>query len=460
MKTINTLLTVAVMLAMLAPLILAAAKFGGQIKPGRTALASMRRAFGFRGGVIAVNTTEKEKVRMLFAPALEIAMNAETLPEWIQLAPYGEHPTRDKKRVQVFNAESAAQVVTWFDFWPRKITRVMGVNACPVWVGHPDFDSATWPERRRIGSILELDAREDGLWGKIEWNASAEKALREEGHKFPSVAWDCDEINAEQITPVMLWSVGMWHKPNIKSVQSVINADGEMEEDDTEDEKVKGGKPGTLMDSIMGVLRTGGIVKDGDSEDSILAAVGNLISSLAYSRQEKARRDEETLRLRTALNAGEEKADDILLDEALTEINAGRSLIETNAARISELEAEVVQLNAARVSEAVNRLIETGRITKADEEAVTAELNANFEEAMSKRLAAPLQLNSAKIQIGGAKPAVMAATERAAKLQMEVNAHMDKTGCDYDAAWEWSKTNDTTKGLHEAMKAEDEARQA
>ena len=253
----------------------------------------------------------------------------------------------------------------------------------------------------------------------------------------------------------------MWHKPNIKSVQSVINADGEMEEDDYEDkEKVKPAKTGTLMDSIMGVLRTGGIVKDGDSEDSILAAVGNLISSLAYSRQEKARRDEETLRLRTALNAGEETTDDTLVDEVLVEINTGRTVIETNAARIRELEAEVVQLNAARVSEAVNRLIETGRITKADEEAVTAELNANFEEAMGKRLAAPLQLNSAKIQIGGAKPAVMAAAERAAKLQTEVNAYMDKTGCDYDAAWEWSKSHDSTKGLHEAMKAEDEARQA
>jgi hypothetical protein len=429
---------------MLAPLILAAAKFGGQLKPGRSALAAMRRAFGLRGGVMAYNTESADKPRLIFAPAVAIALNADALPEWIQLAPYGEHPTRDKKRTQVFNAESAAQVVSWFDFWPRKIGRLMGINACPVWVGHPDFDPQTWPQRRQVGAVKELNAREDGLWGKIEWNADAEKALREDGHKFPSVAWDCDEseLNADQITPVMLWSVGMWHKPNIKSVQSVINA--EMDEDDDDYEDKDKDKPTGLMSSLMSVLKTGGIVQDGDSEDNILAAVGNLISSLAYSRQEQARRDEETLRLRTALNASADTPAESLLDQALTELNSTRSCL-------TDAMTQLNQLNAARVQEAVERLIETGRITKAESEAVTTELNADFAGALSKRLAAPVQLSSRPIQLNAVKPSVMEAHERRQKLLDWVDRRMSETNCSYDEAWLASKADNQMKAIHAAM---------
>jgi hypothetical protein len=429
---------------MLAPLILAAAKFGGQLKPGRSALAAMRRAFGLRGGVMAYNTESADKPRLIFAPAVAIALNADALPEWIQLAPYGEHPTRDKKRTQVFNAESAAQVVSWFDFWPRKIGRLMGINACPVWVGHPDFDPQTWPQRRQVGAVKELNAREDGLWGKIEWNADAEKALREDGHKFPSVAWDCDEseLNADQITPVMLWSVGMWHKPNIKSVQSVINA--EMDEDDDDYEDKDKDKPTGLMSSLMSVLKTGGIVQDGDSEDNILAAVGNLISSLAYSRQEQARRDEETLRLRTAMNASADTPAESLLDQALTELNSTRSCL-------TDAMTQLNQLNAARVQEAVERLIETGRITKAESEAVTTELNADFAGALSKRLAAPVQLSSRPIQLNAVKPSVMEAHERRQKLLDWVDRRMSETNCSYDEAWLASKADNQMKAIHAAM---------
>lgn len=454
MKTLHTLLTVALLCAMLAPLILAAAKVGGQMKPGRSALTAMRRAFGLRGGVVVYNTEAADKPRLIFAPAVAIALNADALPEWIQLAPYGEHLTRDKKRTQVFNAESAAQVVSWFDFWPRKIGRLMGINACPVWVGHPDFDPQTWPQRRQVGAVKELNAREDGLWGKIEWNADAEKALREDGHKFPSVAWDCDEseVNAEQITPVMLWSVGMWHKPNIKSVQSVINAEMEgddyEDEDEDEDEDKGKDKPGGLIENIKALLKKDGIMKDTDSDNDVLSAIGSLLSSLAYSRQDKVRREEEVARLRTALNATDDAAEQVIIEAVITELNAARS-------SLTDAMTQITEINAARVQEAVERLIETGRITKAESEAVTTELNADFSAALSKRLAAPVQLSSKPIQLNAAKPAVMEAHERRQKLLEWVERRMSETNCSYDEAWSASKADNEMKLIHEAMQTQD-----
>lgn len=393
----------------------------------------------------------KPKTPLLFATGQALALNAELLPEWIQLAPYGNHPTRDKKRTQVFNAEAAAQVVQWFDFWPRKVARLMGVNAVPVWVGHPDFDPDTWPDRRQIGNVTTLEARDDGLYGKINWNADAMLALKEEGHKFPSVAWDCDEINATEVQPAFLWSVGMWKKPNIKSVQSVINAgeDFETQDDPTQDDETS--TQPTMLNKILEALRAAGILKEGDSEDSVLASIGNMISSLAYSREERNRRALEVAQLRTAINAAAEDPEETVIEGVVTELNAARATLATNLQRIAELEAQVTEVNASRVSEAVSRLIETGRITKADEEAVTTELNADFSAALSKRLAAPLQLNSAALKIGGTKPKVMEKHERMQKLLAWVDQHMTQTNCSYDEAWAASKADNEMKGIHAAM---------
>ena len=160
---------------------------------------------------------------LVFAPGLAIELNADdTLPEWIKLAPFGEHPTRDKQAVQVFNAESAAQIISWFNFFPRKLARLANINSVKVWVGHPDFAPEQWPERIDLGSITELKHDETDMWGKVRWNAGAIDHVRK--HKFPSVAWDC-EVNGDGTeTPAFLWSVGMWHRPNIKSVEAVINA--------------------------------------------------------------------------------------------------------------------------------------------------------------------------------------------------------------------------------------------
>jgi hypothetical protein len=179
----------------------------------------------------------------IFAPGQAIEINTDALPEVIQIAPFGRWPTRDKKAVQVFNAESADQILSWFNFFPRRLARLARINSVKVWVGHPDFAPAEWPERIELGSITELMVDEHGLNARVEWNAEAMEHVTK--HKFPSVAWDCDVNDDGTETPAMLWSVGMWHRPNIKSVQPVINAEGyedespEIEEPETKDSEPK-----------------------------------------------------------------------------------------------------------------------------------------------------------------------------------------------------------------------------
>ncbi len=373
----------------------------------------------------------KPKLPILFAPGLQIALNADDLPEWIQLAPFGEHPTRDKKRVQVLNAEAAAQIIQWFNFWPRKLARLMHINAVPIWVGHPDFDPDTWPERKRIGDITDLEARDDGLWGRAAWNAEASAALRDDGHKYPSVAWDCDEIDDTRIQPAFLWSVGMWRNPNIKSVQPVINAG--------EDTNPKPEPNMNLIEKIVACLNAIGLwPADAEKNEETVAA---RVQHLA----------DERARLQTQVNAA---------SATETELNTARETITARETRITELEGQVTQINAARIDDELTRLLETGRIAKADEETVRAEFNAGFDTAAAKYRERQIQLNTARLNIGQHKPAVTEAHERATRLTEWCHRHMAQTNCTFDEAWTASKTDPETKPLHTAAQAADEARAA
>jgi hypothetical protein len=405
-----------------------------------------------RGHKTRINAKAPEH-GFIFAPGQALQMNAdETLPPVIQLAPFGRWPTRDKKAVQVFNAESAEQVVSWFNFWPRRLARLARLNAIKVWVGHPDFAPNEWPERIELGSITDLMIDEHGLNAKVEWNAEAMEHVKK--HKFPSVAWDC-EVNSDGTeTPAMLWSVGMWWKPNIKSVQPVINADGYEEETETETEteraeaRTTNPEPETsMLKKIMDALMSAGIVKETDGEDTIMGLLGSMIQSLAWKREEQKRQADMASQMRTALNAAADVEDDQLPDLIAARCNAQKATIQELNARISTLTEE-------RIRAVIERAIETGRATLADELQLRTALNADFENAVSTLTAKPVQLNTKPLQIGGAKPGVMAFAERRAQINAEVEKRMDEKRLSYDAAFNAVKADPKFAPLFEQQSAE------
>jgi phage I-like protein len=376
----------------------------------------------------------------IFAPGQAIEINTDALPEVIQIAPFGRWPTRDKKAVQVFNAESADQILSWFNFFPRRLARLARINSVKVWVGHPDFAPAEWPERIELGSITELMVDEHGLNARVEWNAEAMEHVTK--HKFPSVAWDCDVNDDGTETPAMLWSVGMWHRPNIKSVQPVINAEGyedespEIEEPETKDSEPKQEKP--MLKKILAALIEAGIVKESDGEDLVIGQIGSMIQSLAWKREETARQATMAAQMRTALNAVADVAelpDAALPEQTLTQLNAVIAERDTQAATIAELNARVIDLNAARITEVINRAIETGRATKADEDSLRTQLNAAPDTAIEELLARPVQLNCKPLDIGGKKVAVMDYQKRASRFNAEVERVMTEEGKDYTTAF-------------------------
>jgi hypothetical protein len=398
----------------------------------------------------------------IFAPGQAIEINADALPDVIQIAPFGRWPTRDKQAVQVFNAESAEQILSWFNFFPRRLARLARINSVKVWVGHPDFAPQEWPERIELGSITELMIDEHGLNARVEWNAEAMEHVTK--HKFPSVAWDCDVNGDGTETPAMLWSVGMWHRPNIKSVQPVINAEGYEESDEetgrlgdseTENETNNEEEP-AMLKSILAALVAAGIVKDNDEENTVIAAIGSMIQSLAWKREETARQSAMAAQMRTALNAVADVAelpDEALADQTITQLNAVITQRDAQAATIAELNARISTLSAERITSAVAFAIESGRATKADEARLITELNADFDGTLSKLSANPVQLNCKPLSLGGAKPGVMEFKERQSRINAEVTKRMEEGKLPYDAAFNAVKCDPDFKPLFDAMEA-------
>ncbi len=360
------------------------------------------------------------------SPFLEILaapeLNAEAAPVWIELAPFGAHPTRDGGAVQLLDADSAAELVSYFNFWPRRIARLMEINACPVWLGHPDFAPEIWPDKLRLGSVVELAVKNNALHGRIEWNADGLELLATREHRFPSVAWECETLAPGKRRPFMLWSVGVWKSPNIKNTAPIINADTSPE--------TQHPTPDTMKDKLLALLvKLGLLAETPDNEETALAELETTLASNAKAVEE--------LSIANGMLAAIADAAKPLL--ALLGLDAAASVPDAIAAAVAklaettsgadELKTEINALKASRVELALATALQTGAITKAQTPDVRTKLNANFETALAEINAATPRLNMESLKLPhGARSAAHDARERRVEINAWIDEKMSKTG--------------------------------
>lgn len=136
--------------------------------------------------------------------------------EWLQLAPYGDFAhSRGIQRVDRAAAEGMAER---FHSLRARAGRLFG--GAPFYVGHPDLPGASEAaDRKAYGWIEELEAREDGLYGRVRWSEPGLELLRHGHFKFLSPFWEAREIAVENgqrvYRPVALVSAGLTNQPNI-----------------------------------------------------------------------------------------------------------------------------------------------------------------------------------------------------------------------------------------------------
>lgn len=384
----------------------------------------------------------------LFTSGLEAVINADTQPpEWIQAAPFGTFETRERDAVQVFNAAAAAEMVSWFNFIPRRVMRLMGINSVPIWQGHPDFAPQEWPQRIQLGHVAELETRSDGIYARCVWNDAGLSALRA-GHKYPSAAWDCEPITSagsvKQLKPVMLWSIGMVPVPNIKSAQAVINAAANESPPATDEPTTPEAQ---TMNPLIQSLITAGLLAEGATEDQAAAAITQLISNQISEAEISA--------LRIALAAPDEATLSDLIKLAITQLSTAATAeveleqeTQINAARITELET----LRTCHINSLLDQALAAGQITGADrathEAALRADLTAGT--AALKALTATIKLN-APLNIGGARDGLATVAEHQAKIHAWTEARINSAKCSYDEAWQAAKAADELKASFAAI---------
>lgn len=310
---------------------------------------------------------------------------------WYQIAPYGEYPTVDKKWIQVFGPEQARAMVRHFNSVPFRLTRWLFSNEIPVFIGHPDVDRKTWSDERKLAvRHTALEAREDGLWGKAEWNEEGRSNLANGYWQYPSPVWLYPNPESllkragqklfgrertNRVYPDVLQSVGLTNFQNIPDARRVTHnaANGTTQnEDDMIDPKLLAALGLDESATIEQVLEKIAAMKQAADaangyQEKATTMEGEL--SAANAALETARTDLQTLRTVTAnamldtaitggsITAGERKGWEqrFLTDyegaaNALAEIKPGATGLNTKSADLPNKPQTAPQTAAGRIA--------------------------------------------------------------------------------------------------------------
>ena len=140
---------------------------------------------------------------------------------WMKIAPFGSYPGSRPGRPQHFTEVEANAMVGEFRSLRGRLGRMF--RGAPVYIGHPDKDPAVYTDHRRLGKVIDLQARPDGLYGEVEWNALGLENKREGYWVFPSPRWDAPAGRSE-FRPDRLISVGLTNMPRIAASEPVTNS--------------------------------------------------------------------------------------------------------------------------------------------------------------------------------------------------------------------------------------------
>jgi phage I-like protein len=144
--------------------------------------------------------------------------NEVTDGEWLQLSPLGDFP--HAQGLQRVDRTAAEAMANHFNGILASAKRAL-FGGVPFYVGHPDVPNMAndYPDKGAKGWIKALEARADGLYGRVEWNPRGTELIANKEYKFFSPFWEAKEIGSEAgrrvYQPMQLLSVGFTNTPNL-----------------------------------------------------------------------------------------------------------------------------------------------------------------------------------------------------------------------------------------------------
>jgi phage I-like protein len=138
---------------------------------------------------------------------LKLVLEATDLPEWIRLLPLGQVDLVDGRPPFEVDKESLATMVEAFQ--ARGVDLVVDYE-------HQSLNGGRAPA---AGWIKELNAREDGLWARVEWTAQAGEYLRQKEYRYFSPVL---KLDPETRQPLALLQAALTNMPAMKQVAPLV----------------------------------------------------------------------------------------------------------------------------------------------------------------------------------------------------------------------------------------------
>lgn len=341
--------------------------------------------------------------------------NEITSDEWIQLTPPRLGDYLHSKGMQRIDRVAVEAMANRFNSMLAKAGRAL-FGGVPIYVGHPDVPGMAneFPDKKAYGWITALEARDAGLFGKIDWSDAGKTLLANKHYKFFSPYWDAKVLGVENSKtvygPTALLSVGLTNQPNLP-VKPLAN-EKELQMEPTM-------KLAALV-ALLGLANTA-------TEAEATAEINRL-------KTESGRA--------TGL-ANEKTTADAALGNEKTEHGKTKT----------RLENAITQRNKL----ALDLAVKEGRIVASEREDWATKLANNYDENINALATKQKTLKTESIIGAGERRTTLANTqERAAKVQQLVQKEMKDSGADYSTAFQRVRmANAALFGeMHDSLKSE------
>lgn len=218
-------------------------------------------------------------------------LNRSQSDPWYHLVPVGEYPHAESKTVQILDRPALEAIANRF------ATESSRPDFAGLLVDQEHFSYEPSRSSEAFGWIKEVQVRDTGLWGRVEWTDLGQAALANKRYKFISPVWmpgDVERLGERRIRPQRLDSAGLTNNPNLRGMIPLVNRAGE-------DQATAATNTPKPMKSVASAL---GLAPEA-SEEAILAAVQALTNRAKNAegdlgnyknRAETAERDLKTTR--------------------------------------------------------------------------------------------------------------------------------------------------------------------
>ncbi len=352
---------------------------------------------------------------------------------WAQLAPYGDFPGKGFRKkadgsvekfsaIQRMDRAAATDMAAKFNSPIGKAKRFF--SACPIYNGHPNTLTGKdkYPDKEPKGSIVALEARDNGLYCKPSFYNEAEPLLNQQTKIYFSGHWTSDELPKENgnriFRPDKLKSAGLTPFPNLP----VEHANEKEQTSTTETNMLK-----SLLISSLAAL---GIQFANDATDDQLIAGVNTLGAKAKTADTLA-----TEKTQWANDKATLTGTVTARDSAIATLTTERDQHKTNFANERN----------SRIKGLLDGAITSGRITAAERPDWERRLNdpvqfANESEAISK-VGSKVKTVSVLSDAGERKVEIANAADRSDAIRTLVGAEQKVNGGNYDLAFATVRKN-------------------